>query len=185
MLCFHGLEQMLQMWEIIISIPSGDDQRVIGGQFVEQAPDKVDPLQVGQALQVAASKQMEIFLDDPVAEGMESIDAYTMGLRADKIQQTASHGFYAGIRKGQAEYVGSLNIGLKEDIAYPGSQQLRFSGSRPGKYHHRAFDLIDCLPLRGVKCGKNFLEPVLILLAGRQRIQRFGKVKCNTKNAET
>ena len=51
-----------------------------------------------------------------------------------------------------------------QDLAYTGSQDLRFARTRAGDHHYRAFRIVNCLTLAFIQPAVYILEPLMVLL---------------------
>jgi hypothetical protein len=97
-------------------------------------------------LHIAESETGWIVLDDKIAEGMERVDVYTVGIGADESKKAVTHGNCTGIGIGKTE--DSLGLIAELDyFCYAGCNDLCFSGAGTGNNQKRPFGGVDGFPL--------------------------------------
>ena len=123
---------------------------------VDQFFKELNLFQFGQGVQGCFFEEGQVFLDDIIAESVEGIEVYFIGVGTDKLQQSLAHGHHTGIGVSEAENVFGLCVGIEQDFADPAGQDLGFTGARSGDDHYRAIQGGNGPLLLFVQFGKFF-----------------------------
>ena len=69
----------------------------------------------------------------------------------EQLQQAFAHGMNACVSKSKAKDIIGLSVGLRQNSANAGRQDMRFTSARASNDQHGPFNMVNCFALRNIQ----------------------------------